>query len=321
MKKYNVAALGELLIDFAPAGFSAQGNALHESNPGGAPANMLTSITRQGGTAAFIGKVGNDHFGTFLRGTLLQNNIDDSNLCVDMNVRTTLAFVNLSPEGDRSFSFFRSPGADTMLMPEEVNRDIIINADIFHFGSLSLTNEPARSATKHALNIAKENGVKISYDPNLRPLLWENMDKAKENIISCLSYADILKISEEEFEFLLGHRDYKRGSKEIAEKYGISHIFVTLGADGSAYRSGDNFVTAPAYDVKVVDTTGSGDAFMGAALYSLLGIKEDEFKNISEDKMQEILRYANGSGSLTATKKGGIPAIPTGEEIKELIGK
>lgn len=316
---YDVTALGELLIDFAPAGTSEYGNGIYEANPGGAPANVLTSLSRQGKSTAFIGKVGSDTFGDILRKTLDGNGINTRGLYTDHNVRTTLAFVSLTAEGDRSFSFFRNPGADIMLRPEEIDQDIIKNSKIFHFGSLSLTNEPARSATLCALELAKEHGVTISYDPNLRPPLWASLDEAKKQIIRGLPYADILKISEEEFQFLLGHMDYEKGSLVLCEEYHITHLFVTLGAEGSFYRCGDIIVRMPAVDVQVVDTTGSGDAFMGAALYQLGERTKEQFGTLTEEEMRETLTYANASGSLTATKKGGIPAIPTKSEINACL--
>ena len=317
---YDVTALGELLIDFAPAGTSEYGNGIYEANPGGAPANVLTSLSRQGKRTAFIGKVGSDAFGDILRKTLDVNGIDTRCLYTDSNARTTLAFVSLTHEGDRSFSFFRNPGADIMLKPEEIDEEVIQNSEILHFGSLSLTNEPARSATLRALELAKEHGVAISYDPNLRPPLWDSLDEAKRQILSCLPYADILKISEEEFQFLLGHMDYEEGSHALCMEYGITHLFVTLGAQGSFYRCGDVTVRMPAADVQVVDTTGSGDAFMGAALCRLGEREQGQFSALTEEEMQGILAYANASGSLTATKKGGIPAIPTRDEINACLG-
>lgn len=316
---YDVTALGELLIDFAPAGTSEYGNGIYEANPGGAPANVLTSLTRQGKRTAFIGKVGSDAFGEILRKTLDEIGIDTRCLYTDRDARTTLAFVSLTPEGDRSFSFFRNPGADIMLRPEEIDEEVIKNSGIFHFGSLSLTDEPARSATRQALELAKEHGVTISYDPNLRPPLWESLDDAKKQIVSCLPYADILKISEEEFQFLLGHMDLERGSLDLCRDYGITHLFVTLGPDGSFYRCGDITVRMPAVDVQVVDTTGSGDAFMGAALCKLGERTGEQFHCLSEEEMRRILAYANASGSLTATKKGGIPAIPTKDAIETCL--
>lgn len=317
---YDVTALGELLIDFAPAGTSDYGNGIYEANPGGAPANVLTSLSRQGKQTAFIGKVGSDAFGDILRKTLEDNGIDTRCLYTDKEARTTLAFVSLTPEGDRSFSFFRNPGADIMLQPEEIDEAVIKNSKIFHFGSLSLTNEPARSATLQALKLAKEHGVTISYDPNLRPPLWNSLDDAKEQIKSCLPYADILKISEEEFQFLLGHMDFERGSLELCQEYGIRHLFVTLGPEGSFYRCGGITVRMPAVDVQVVDTTGSGDAFMGAALCRLGERTGDGADTPGEEEMRALLAYANASGSLTATKKGGIPAIPTRAEIDACLG-
>lgn len=313
-KKYDVVALGELLIDFAPYGKSPAGENLFESNPGGAPANVLVSVARQGGSSALIGKVGDDMFGEKLRGALQDNGVDVTGLCVDANARTTLAFVSLDETGNRSFSFFRNPGADYLLRAEEVETALIAHTRIFHFGSLSLTHEPARGATFFALQQAKDSGALISYDPNLRPALWNTLEEAKTQITSCLGYADILKLSEEEFEFITGETDLERHAPAFAAQHGIACLFITLGPDGAFYCGAGGCGRLPAYDVKVVDTTGSGDAFMGAVLWQL-GRGENPLSALTADELAHITRYANASGSLAARMKGGIPSIPTAEEI------
>lgn len=317
---YDVVSLGELLIDFAPHDVSEAGSPLFECNPGGAPANVLTAITRQGQTAAFIGKVGSDLFGSLLRDTLKKNSICSDGLVFDPDVRTTLAFVSLDETGDRSFSFFRNPGADIMLKQSEIRTDLLKDARIFHFGSLSLTHEPARSATRFAVEYAKRHGSVISYDPNLRPPLWPSLDHAKERILEFLPYADIVKLSDEEFGFLTGSGDYQANAAAFAEQYGISCLFVTLGAQGAFCHVNGHQLLCPTYNVKVVDTTGSGDAFIGAALVKLLPYIHD-FSLITAEAMRQIMMYANASGSMTATKKGGIPAIPNRTTIEACMNE
>lgn len=318
-KRFDVTALGELLIDFTPYGDGGLTPPVFQSNPGGAPANMLNSVVKHGGKCSFIGKVGNDDFGHFLKDTLIESNICCENLLFDDYTRTTLAFVNLDKNGNRSFNFFRNPGADIMLKKEEIDESQISNSKIFHFGSLSLTDEPVRSATRYALEIAKENKVKISYDPNLRLDLWKSKDEAKNIITEYIYYADILKISEEEFDFLLGHDDFMKGSLEMYEKYNISYIFITLGEKGAFFRNKNTTGIVSTYDVEVIDTTGAGDAFTGSILKSLCDLSDSEFENLSNDELIDIVKLANASGALTATKKGGIPAIPNLKEAEKCV--
>ena len=215
---FDVVALGELLIDFTPAGTSEAGNVLFERNPGGAPANVLAAVTKLGGTGALIGKVGSDQFGFFLRDVLEKHGIDGRGLRFSHDVNTTLAFVQLNEHGDRSFSFYRKPGADTTLAPEDLDFGLIDSAKIFHFGSLSMTDEPARSATRTALEYARKKGKIITYDPNWRPVLWTSDEQAKENMLFGLQYADVLKISEEELMFLTGSGDIDAGSRRFLER-------------------------------------------------------------------------------------------------------
>jgi fructokinase len=317
---FDVTALGELLIDFTPAGISEQGNILFERNPGGAPANVLACISRLGGSTAFIGKVGDDMFGHYLSDTLQKYNIDTAGLKFCSGTKTTLAFVQLDRCGDRSFSFYRNPGADTMLQPSDINYDLIRNSRVFHFGSLSLTDEPAKSATLAALKFAKENGCIISFDPNLRPLLWKSLSHAYEEITSVMGFSNILKISEEELEFLTGKKDPEKGSDQLYHLYGIPVILVTRGSKGCFFRFRDETGSKPAFSgCKTIDTTGAGDAFLGGFLYSLLSNGTDSPDKLNYSLLEQLTEFANAVASLSTEKKGAIPAMPSLAEVKELL--
>lgn len=311
---FDVTALGELLIDFTTYGISDNGNPIFERNPGGAPANVLAAMSSLGASTSFIGKVGNDQFGNFLRDCLAENHIDVTGLVLSKTVNTTLAFVHLTAEGDRSFSFYRNPGADMMLEPADIPEEVIMNSKIFHFGSLSLTDEPVKSATLHALKIARDHGTIISYDPNLRPPLWKSLADAEREIKRGLEYADILKISEEELEFITKESDLARGTKILSDM-GIGIIFVTLGPKGTFYRHGNNTGKLETYDVKVVDTTGAGDAFLGGVLYKLKDKSRKELLQLSKAELEQIVDFGNAMGALTTKKKGAIPAVPIMEEV------
>lgn len=316
--KWHVTALGELLIDFTPMGQSQQGEALFERNPGGAPANVLAVVSKLGLSSAFIGKVGQDAFGEFLRDVLVQQNIDTQGLILTDEANTTLAFVHLDEKGDRSFSFYRNPGADMLLKDSDVDEEILNNSAIFHFGSVSMTKEPARSATLKTAEKAKAMGKTISYDPNLRPPLWDSLDEAKEIMSKGLPYADILKISEEELEFLTGDKDPETGSRLLYDKYKTPVILVTLGPDGCFYRSGEITGSSPAFDVTVVDTTGAGDAFLGGFLYKFIKSGK-RVTELDQGELSEAVKFANAMGSLTTAKRGAIPAIPTMDEVSKLL--
>ncbi len=318
MKKYDVIAIGELLIDFSPAGNSALGFPVFECNPGGAPPNMLTAVSRQGGKVGFIGKVGDDSFGELLKDTLVKENIDVSHLCVDKEAKTTLAFVTLDDTGNRSFSFFRNPGADMMLTADEIDEEYIKSAKILHFGSISCTHEPSRSATKKALEIAKNHNLIISYDPNLRLPLWKNAETAKSTILDMMCYANLVKISEEEFEFLTGSNDYQANALDFMKEHNIDLLFVTLGPNGAYFRTENVSGHLPTYDVPVVDTTGSGDSFTGAVLNEISKL-DKEIKYLTLEEISEIVDLGNASGSFAAMKKGGIPSIPTLQEVKNCM--
>lgn len=316
----DVTVLGEILIDFTPAGTSPQGNICFERNPGGAPANVAVCVSKLGGKAGFIGKAGDDMFGHFLSSVLEDNGVDISGLKFSKEANTTLAFVQLDENGDRSFSFYRNPGADTTLDTSEVNYDLIKNSKVFHFGSLSLTNEPVRSATRAAVKYARENGCIISYDPNLRPPLWESMELAKEQIESMMEFCDILKISEEEMEFLTGEKNLDKGTEEIYKKYGMKLILVTRGSKGCYYRFKDHTGAMGTFEkFKAVDTTGAGDSFLGGFLYSMLSRGISDPDKLDIEQLEDILTFSNATASLCITKKGAIPAMPDLNSVMKVV--
>ena len=317
-KKYDVIALGELLIDFTMDAQSEQGNNMFEACPGGAPCNVLALLNKMGKKTAFIGKVGKDQFGTLLRDTITEAGIDASNLMVDENVNTTLAFVHTFPDGDREFSFYRNPGADMMLTADEVNPEVVKDTKVFHFGTLSMTHEGVREATKKAVETAKANGCLVSFDPNLRPPLWSSLDLAKEQMEYGFGKCDILKISDNEIQFVSGKEDYDEGIAYLQETYNIPLILLTMGKDGSrAYYKGMR-VERPGFSVKAIETTGAGDTFCGSSLNYLV---EHDFENLTEEQLGEMLTFANAAAALVTTKKGAIKAMPVKEEVLELIQK
>lgn len=317
-KKYDVVALGELLIDFAPAGHSEQGNQFFEACPGGAPCNVLAMLNKLGKKTAFIGKVGKDQFGKLLKETIDEIGIDSKGLLLDEKVNTTLAFVHTFPNGDRDFSFYRNPGADMMLTETEVDYDMIRQAKVFHLGTLSMTDEPVRTATKKALEAAKEAGCLISFDPNLRPPLWKSLDTAKEMMEYGFGFCDILKISDNEIQFVSGKEDYEEGIQYLIDKYNIPLIFLTMGKDGSrAYYKGKR-VDAEGFPVKTIETTGAGDTFCGCSISSVLDYGLD---HLTEDTLKEIITFANAAAAIVTTKKGAIRAMPNPEDVKVLMNK
>ena len=317
-KKYDVIALGELLIDFTMNGQSEQGNNMFEACPGGAPCNVLALLNKMGKKTAFIGKVGKDQFGALLRDTITEAGIDASNLMVDENVNTTLAFVHTFPDGDREFSFYRNPGADMMLTADEVNPEVVKDTKVFHFGTLSMTHEGVREATKKAVETAKANGCLVSFDPNLRPPLWSSLDLAKEQMEYGFGKCDILKISDNEIQFVSGKEDYDEGIAYLQETYNIPLILLTMGKDGSrAYYKGMR-VERPGFSVKAIEPTGAGDTFCGSSLNYLV---DHDFENLTEEQLGEMLTFANAAAALVTTKKGAIKAMPVKEEVLELIQK
>ncbi len=314
---YDVVALGELLIDFTPSGKSGQGNDLFEANPGGAPCNVLSMLAKCKKSTAFIGKVGNDIFGHTLKNTLKEVGIDDTGLKMTDEVHTTLAFVKIDETGDRSFAFYRNPGADMQLTEEEVDEELIGNTRIFHFGTLSMTHEEVRKATKKAVALAKEKNCLISFDPNYRPPLWDSVDNAVEQMKFGCSVCDILKIEEDELVLMTGLTDMEQGVKHLQENYHIPFILVTSGAKGSrAYCNQESVFKAALVTDKTVDTTGAGDTFLG---YCLSYILEHPMKEITQEMLEEMLLYANGAASLVTTRKGAIKSMPTLDEVEHWI--
>ena len=319
MKMFDVTALGELLIDFTENGVSENGNPLLEANPGGAPCNVLAMLNKLGRKTAFIGKVGNDNFGRFLADTVKKSGTDITNLVYNDTVPTTLAFVHTLAEGEREFSFYRQPGADMTLTKEEVMTDIIESSRIFHFGTLSSTHPGVREATRFAVEFAKEKGLLISFDPNLREPLWESLDDAKREIEYGLSKCDILKISDNELEFVTDTSDYDEGIRRIREKYDIPLIFLTLGKDGSRAYYKDIRVERPAYQgVNAVEKTGAGDTFEGCALDFVLEYGIDGF---DESKLSELLDFANAGAAIITTRKGALKVMPDKMEIARILDK
>ena len=309
---YDVVALGELLIDFTESGKSEQGNQLLEVNPGGAPCNVLAMLNNLGKKVAFIGKVGQDMFGTLLKHTLDEVGICSKSLRMDPEVRTTLAFVHTLPDGDREFSFYRNPGADMMLREEEVDLELIRNTKIFHFGTLSMTHEGVRNATKKAICCAKEAGAMISFDPNLREPLWESLDLAKEQMEYGFAYCDVLKISDNEIQFISGKEDYDEGIRYLQEKYQIPLILLTMGKDGSRAYYKDMRVEVAGRVVKAIETTGAGDTFCGSSINYVL---EHGLENLTEENLKEMLSFANAAAALITTKKGAIRSMPEKEDV------
>lgn len=318
MKKYDVTALGELLIDFTENGVSGQGNPLFEANPGGAPCNVLAMLTKLGHKTAFIGKVGDDFFGKQLKEAIEEVGIDSTGLCMDKEIHTTLAMVHTYPDGDRDFSFYRNPGADMMLKESEVKEELIKESKLFHFGTLSMTHEDVRKATKKAIQIAEEAGDIISFDPNLREPLWNSLDEAKEQILYGLSHCHILKISDNEIQWLTGQEDYTDGVNWILERYQIPLILISMGKEGSrAYYGGKMVEVKPFIQKNTIETTGAGDTFCGCVLHYIC---EHGLENLTEENLFEMLQFANAAASIITTRKGALRVMPEEKEIAGLLG-
>lgn len=316
-KKYDVTALGELLIDFTDNGKSAQGNTLFEANPGGAPCNVLAMLNRLGHSTAFIGKVGRDIFGLKLKAVLEESGIDTAGLIVDADARTTLAFVQTLPDGDRDFSFYRNPGADMLLTADEVDGELIRSSRLFHFGTLSMTHEGVRKATKKAVRLAKESGAVISFDPNLRPPLWRSLDEAKEQAAWGFSQCDVLKISDNEIQWFTGEEDFDAGIARLREQYQIPLILLSMGRDGSrAYYKDLKVDAAPFLQESTIETTGAGDTFGGSCLHYILKYGLDK---LDEEKLKEMLTFANAAASIVTTRKGALRVMPEVEEVESFI--
>ena len=317
-KTIDVVALGELLIDFTQNGLSEQGNLLFEANPGGAPANVLAMLRKLGKRCAFIGKVGRDEFGALMERILSDCGIDVSALRRDDEIPTTLAVVHTLPGGDRDFSFYRRPGADLMLREDELDEDMLRSCRIFHFGTLSLTDEPCRSATVRALTLARQSGALISFDPNLRPPLWRSEDEAREAISWGLERCDVLKIADNELLFMTGESDFDRGAAILRGRYpNIRLLNVTAGAEGSHSYYADLHVFEPACRRGgVIETTGAGDTFCASVLAYVL---DHGLDGLHEKGLREMLRFANTAAYLVTTKKGAIRSMPEKRQVEALL--
>lgn len=317
-KRYDVTAMGELLIDFTDSGKSPQGNPVLEANPGGAPCNVLSMLSNLGKKTAFIGKVGDDGFGHMLDGAITAQGIDDAGLCYDRVVHTTLALVLKKENGDRDFSFYRNPGADIKLTEEELRTDLIENSSVFHFGSLSLTDEPVRSATRRAIETAENSGCIISFDPNLREPLWNTLDDAKQQIAWGMSHCHYLKISDNEITWFTGKDDYDEGVAYLQKTYpDIRLITLSMGPDGSCAYTKDLRVEVPAFlQDGTIETTGAGDTFCACMLKMIL---DHGLDSLDEETLREALRFANGAASIITTRKGALAVMPKESEVIEFL--
>ena len=315
---YDVVAMGELLIDFTCVSKDGEGYPTMAAHPGGAPANFLAALAKFGTSAALLGKVGNDAFGKLLVGTLEQAGIGTSGIIMTDDVFTTLAFVTLDETGNREFSFSRKPGADTCLRYDELNMELIDNAKVFHFGTLSLTDEPARTTTYKAVEYAKAAGKLITYDPNLRKPLWKDLEEAKKQLIWGMTKADVVKISDEEVEFLWG-LGVEEGADYILKNFDVKLVFVTCGADGCYFKNSVASGKVPSLSgIKVVDTTGAGDIFGGSAVYKLLQTGKAP-ETLNADELREVVTFACTSAGLSTTKPGGISSVHEYQQVLDRI--
>jgi fructokinase len=309
----GVITLGEALIDFTPLDDQ---NRDFRKNPGGAPANVAVALSRLGIDVSFVGKVGDDVLGNFLAKKLEAEKVNIDNLILTNEAKTAITFVTLDEEGDRSFDFYIDPSADRFLRADEIDAELFEENKIYHFGSISLIDEPARSATKQGIELARQNEMLISYDPNLREMLWDSLPKAKEIILSVMDEVDIVKVSEEELEFLTGEKDIKKGAEKLKAEYKIPILFITCGSKGAYYFLNDlGFVEA--FEVDAVDTTGAGDAFMSGVLYNF-NQANLTLAEIDNKFLEKTLKFANYSGSLAASTTGAMAALPTLAEVQDL---
>ncbi|CAL9770681.1 unnamed protein product [Musa acuminata subsp. burmannicoides] len=318
MAKDLIASFGEMLIDFVP---TVSGVSLAEAPgfikaPGGAPANVAIAVARLGGRAAFVGKLGDDEFGRMLAGILRDNGVDDGGVLFDTGARTALAFVTLRTDGEREFMFYRNPSADMLLTEAELDLDVIKSAAVFHYGSISLITEPCRSAHLKAMEVARQAGALLSNDPNLRLPLWPSPESAREQIMSIWDQADIIKVSDVELEFLTGQESVEDDVVLTLWRPEFKLLLVTLGEKGCKYYTKDFRGSLDGFAVNTVDTTGAGDAFVGAMLRKIV---DDQTVLQEEEKLREVLRFANACGAITTTKKGAIPALPNEAEAVELL--
>jgi len=313
----DVVALGELLIDFVPtvSGVSLIEAPAFKKAPGGAPANVAAGLAKLGISCAFLGKVGNDAFGQFLKETLDKVGVNTQGLVFSQQARTALAFVSLHADGEREFMFYRHPSADMLYTPEEVDVELIQNAKLFHLGSISLISEPSRSATRAALEVARQNGVLVSYDPNLRLALWSDASAAKTGMLSVWKEADLIKVSEDELLFLTGNEDIDQAVEELWHDQ-LQLMVVTLGKHGCRYYTPQFKGEVPGFTVEAVDTTGAGDGFVAGLIMGLLN-HPHAFQE--EALLLNICRVANAVGALTTTQRGAIPALPTQAQVDAFL--
>lgn len=318
--KYDVVAFGENLIDFVPAKEQTEDKLTFSGFPGGAPANVLACVARLGGKTSFITKVGNDVFGRFLLKTFHQYQIDTSHVILSDEYPTTLAFVALDEAGDREFSFYRNQTADVMVNRSEVDVDVLRQTRVFHFGSLSLTSPVARDTTFYLLELAKKENVCISYDPNLRASLWKSLEEAKEQMLQGMRWADIVKVSEEEIQFLTGIEDIKEGAKALYRDYGLKLLVVTLGKNGCLWYANGEFGKAEGFPVNAVDTVGAGDAFFGSVLSGLLRYDFSQLESMKASELYDVMRFANAVAAVSTTRHGGISSLPSRSEVSKFLG-
>lgn len=316
MEKKGICAAGELLIDFTPCGTSSQGQLLYARNPGGAPANVLAMAAKLGVKARLCAVVGSDNFGTFLIESMLAAGIDTRFISRTARARTTLAFVDLDERNDRSFTFYRKPGADILLTDAGIPDEAMEGCGVYHFSGVSLTDEPARGAVLRAARRAKEMGLLVSFDPNYRPFLWPQAAQARQAFEEGMRCADIIKVSEEEVAFLLGQENAAQGAAELAKQYDAL-VLASCGACGALAANPSGLLgRAEALPVTVADTTGAGDAFLGTILAALAGKERAALHSMTEQEAVELLHLGCMAGSLTASKLGAIPALPEKEELQ-----
>lgn len=318
MSPFDLVSLGELLIDFTPVGISENGNPIFERNPGGGPANLACTAAKLGSRTAFIGKVGHDFFGSALKKILDDNGVNTDALVLSDEYKTTLAFVQLDSSGDRSFSFYRKNGADTMLRFDEINLSVLEGCGYFFCSSVLMSEGFSRETSFQMLQEAKQRKIPVVFDPNLRLNLWESAALAKESILKALKFADIVKVSEEELAFLTDEPDLEKAAEKLSEEYGFQALLVTLGGEGCYVQAGNMKFHVPAFPVKTVDTTAAGDSFTGGFLYRLIQSGKS-ISSCTEQELREMVRFANAVGALTTTRKGAISALPQKGEVEQLL--
>lgn len=314
---FDILTVGEILIDLTQSGETENGIPLYSANPGGAPANVAVAASRLGASAAFIGKVGNDAYGGFLRETLEKNNVDTDGVIVDNSANTTLAVVSVNERGERDFAFYRKNSADVLLSKNEITDQQLGDTHILHFGSVSLTDEPSRTATLSAVRRAREFGATITYDPNYRASLWNSEAQAVEQMKKPLSLVDILKVSDEEIPLICGTDNIEEAARQLCEQYDIKLVLVTLGAKGAYYRFKDCDGVVPGVKVTVADTNGAGDTFFGAFLSRMAHIKKYNPSELSKEDIKQALAFANRAAAITTSRSGAIPAMPTLGEVED----